>query len=1239
MNHRPRHPHVAFGGFITAARASLLGIFLWMAMLECGAVGAEIKSAADAPQPLPPRESLKRFKLAPEFRIELVASEPMLADPVGMAFDERGRLFVCEIYGYNLEGHYDVMELNKTGELDMQVRRILAPKETLERAERESHGSVKLLEDTNDDGQMDRMTIWATKLPPCYGLVPARQGVIVLCAPDIVYLADRDGDGRPEVRETLFTGFGVGEMWTRISNPQWGVDNWIYAANGAVSGGTIRGPHLAQPVRLGNTCFRFKADGSALEPVSGGTGGFGLTLTDEDDRFLVSNQQHALYVAPLPHRYLARNPFFAAPGVVNNICAYGHPAKVFPDAPPDPWRLKRSQQPEWVKFYGAAEANMGLVTAACAPHIYRGDQFPPEYRGTHFSCECAYNLIHLCRLEPDGASYQAVRAIENGEFLTSSEQWFRPVNLSGGPDGALYIVDMYREIIEDYSAIPRYLQQQYGLIAGSDRGRIWRVVYDPRGNGGAPLRPQQRWYPGQPIATATLLAELSSSNAWRRLTAQRLLIERGDQTVAPALERLLREGPMPSARLHSLHTLAGMKALQPDALGAALVNASPGVRRHALQLSDERLDQQPSLLARVLSLTSDPDPKVRLQVAMTLGETRDARRLSALAVLANQHGSDRWMPAAIASSVPDSAEALLRELIQPPGLTESGRRLVAPLASVIGARRQASEIARLLQLAAGYVGRDADAFQAECLTSLSDAWKRGKPPELTEPDGVTALRQLLARGSPAVRRLALQLAGTLKVAQSPELLVVFEQAAQTAANEQLPLAERRSAIALLASAPFAVLQSAATNSLAASQPLEIQLAAVNALSACEDAAVADVLLSGWQTYSPKIQTAVLDALFKRQERIKTLLTAIQQNRIPRPGFDPLRQNQLRTNPDTEIRRMAEPILARQAPGPDRQALLARYQEALSAPRHAAHGKELFQANCSACHLLEGVGKATGPELIAATKSRADETILLDILQPSDQITVGFRTYHVVTTSGHNLSGVLAAETATSVTLPDEDGLPQTILRKDIASMQASDVSLMPANFDELLQPQDVADVLGYLRQLGGPPPGPVMVLFDDDPAFVEQLREGKGTVRIVTNEVHHGSAALRVTPPQRFSDAIPGWQYRIVEKPGPGEYRYLRFAWKSPTGSGVMLEFADNGKWPPPNKPLHRYVAGQNATGWQARQLGANPPREWTEVVVDLWKDFGSFTLTGIAPTAMGGPAYFDRIELLREMKPANQSQ
>ncbi|HJZ95595.1 MAG TPA: hypothetical protein VKE70_03765, partial [Candidatus Solibacter sp.] len=292
--------------------------FLWITVLAflCTAsslglrpafAAEQISAATDAPKPLKPEESRKRFRLPEGFRIELVAAEPQLAEPTGMCFDARGRIYVCELHGYNRDGYYDILELNNAGVLDKTVRRIPASKEAQERAEKETYGTIRLLEDTGGDGRVARSTVFADHLPPCYGVVPARDGVIAICAPDIFYLADRDGQGKATVREKLFTGFGVGEIWTRISNPRWGVDNWIYAAAGATSGGMIRGPHLKGEVRLGNTCFRFKPDGSQIEPVSGGTSGFGLALDDWGDRFLCTNQQHALYVAPLPYRALARN--------------------------------------------------------------------------------------------------------------------------------------------------------------------------------------------------------------------------------------------------------------------------------------------------------------------------------------------------------------------------------------------------------------------------------------------------------------------------------------------------------------------------------------------------------------------------------------------------------------------------------------------------------------------------------------------------------------------------------------------------------------------------------------------------------------------------------------------------------------------------------------------------------------------------------------------------------------------
>jgi putative membrane-bound dehydrogenase-like protein len=1189
---------------------------------------AEIELATDAPGPLTPEESRRQFQLPSGFRIELVAAEPHVADPVAMAFDARGRIFVAEIHGYNLEGYLDVRELNETGVLDTAVRRIPANPEAVRRAEQEQYGTVKLLEDTDGDGRVDRSHVWADRLPACYGVVPAREGVIALCPPDILFLADRDGDGRAEVQETLFTGFGLYDMWSRINNPRWGVDNWIYAANGINSGGTIRGPHLAAEVKIPATCFRFKPDGSALEPVSGSSSGFGLALDDWGDRFLVSNQQHALLVAPLAYHYLARNPYYAAPHLVLNISTYGHPARVFPTSQPDPWRLARSQDPAWVKFYGAAEATAnGFFTAASGQAIYRADAFPPEFHGNHFSVDNAQNLVHRCVLDPHGVTYRARRpaADETTEFLTSTEQWFRPVNLTTGPDGALYVVDMYRSIIEDYSAIPRYLQQVYidSLVAGADRGRIWKIVADRAG--------PPSGFDLAAASAADLADALSSANGWRRETAQRLLVERGDRRAQGRLLELAASGSAPQARLHALYALDGLNALTPPAVRRALCDEHYAVRRHALVLSERWLQEDAELLASVAALADDAHPHVRLQAALTLGQSRAPAAAAALARLAAASQGDTWLQAAILSSAAETADCLLTEVLQHTESATLVPSLLRPLVSIVGARHRNEEISRVLAAIETAKGPIAVGLQATCLTGLLEGLNRGKPEVLTHRDGQRSLRALLANPDADVRQLAFQVATLVRLQEAPEMKAALDAAARTALDDSRPLPERMAAVALWKGAPFEELAVVAQQLLDPRQPLDLQLAAVEALATVDDVRAADLLLQDWLSKTPKVQAAVLDAIFQRQNRLVKLLDALQQGAVPPSSLEAARREQLRDNADAEIRRRSRELLVLQGVTKDRQEIMARYTEALSLARDPVRGQVVFDRQCAKCHRVQDQGFVVGPDL-AATIQRTDEMLVSDIFDPSNQITAGFNTYTVVTEDGRIYTGVLAAESATHVTLCREEGKEDTILRKDIDEMAASRTSMMPERVEQDLQPQDLADLIAYLRQAFGAQLPTRVILFDDDPGFVDLLDQGEGRAVLETADRFAGNAALRIAPPQRWSLRIPGWQYPIVEHPAPGEYRYLRFAWKTCGGQGVMIELAGDGNWPPADKPLWRYYSGRNTTGWAARQIAADAPQQWVEVTCDLWKDFGPFTLTGIAPTAIGDDALFDRMELLREL-------
>ncbi len=497
-----------------------------------------------------PEEALKTFRTAEGFRLELVAAEPQVIDPVAAAFDEDGRLYVAEMRDYPL-----------------------GP----------PAGTIRLLEDADGDGRMDRATVFAEHLTYPSGLHPWRGGILVVAGLEVIFLKDTDGDRKADEKRTVLAGFNKNNSQHLANGLQYGLDNWFWASNG-LAGGTVGG------AKLQNTDFRFRPDDGRVEAVSGNSQ-YGNAFDDWGRRFYATHDNHAIH-SVLPREALLRRPHVAPPAVQEGISDHGAIPRLFPISPRD-------------------SVFTTDTDSSCSTAIWRGEAYV---------CEPVLNLVHRDRLTPKGASFVAGRIDKDSEFLASTDPWCRPVHLSVGPDGALTVCDMQRAVIEHPDYIPKATQPKLDLRAGMDRGRIYRVLP-------ADARPSPR--PRLSSASSKeLVAHLASGNAWWRRTAQRLLVERQDK----AILGLLRQDGPPLFRLHAFYALQGLGALEAADLDRALSDPEPGIREHAVALSGRPLPDDPDPRVRFRSALLSEDPEVLARLAERDGAdpwTRAAVLLSA----------------------------------------------------------------------------------------------------------------------------------------------------------------------------------------------------------------------------------------------------------------------------------------------------------------------------------------------------------------------------------------------------------------------------------------------------------------------------------------------------------------------------------------------------------------------------------------------------------------------------------
>lgn len=617
------------------------------------------------PDPLSPDKALEAFQLRDGFKIELFAAEPHAQDPVEMVFDENGNAFVAEMPDYPFM------------------------------PEEQGAGRIRLLQDTNGDGVIDNSVIFADSILEVTSMLPWKGGLIATAAPHILYLKDTDGDLKADHKEILFTGFFENNSEAQITSLRFGIDNWIYAANNGQAGTVTyaRKPD-APALSMAGADFRFRLDEDKFE-LESGAAQFGQTIDDWGNRFITQNTLHIRQVV-MPRRYLTRNGQIPPGNVLTNIS--DHDLEMFQLTPPPYWRAERTARRQ--KQY--KEQNLDRVeyaedhfTGSSGGTIYDGDAFPEEYYGNVFTGDVAGNLVHRDVIVPSKDSPVLVARRDEGEksseFLATTDSWFRPAGFTVGPDGALYVIDMYRQHIETPLSIPEDLKEDMDFLAGSDRGRIYRIVpenFDASKQSIPKLKD---------MSSQEYVKLLGHPNRWWRLQAQRLLLERQDAAVINAVKELYSTHKDARTRLHALYVLEGLDALNASLVGKAIKDEHPGVRKHGLILAE----RYPELLPQVLEATKDSSLQVVLQATLSAGEFKGARVAGALASVANQHATDPWLRMAVLSSEAGTSPQFLTALKDLGFFSATDTERLSFLEDysyMIGARNSAPEVNRHLDV-------------------------------------------------------------------------------------------------------------------------------------------------------------------------------------------------------------------------------------------------------------------------------------------------------------------------------------------------------------------------------------------------------------------------------------------------------------------------------------------------------------------------------------------------------------
>lgn len=950
-----------------------------------------------------PSEIPEGFQIEPGFELTRVAAEPLIQDPVDLEFDELGNALVLEMPGYPFE--------------DQQSK-------------------IKVLKDLDGDGIYDESQIFVENLQLASSFLPYQKGLLVAAPPYLLFVRDDDQNYIPDQVDTLMGGFSTGNLQHNYNGLTLGLDNWIYVANGGNDGAPYWWGDSTSQMDLRGQDFRFNLETKSLERLGESSGGFGLGVDELGRVFETHNLIHISHLV-IPDRYVQGKHLYQE-YLLENVS--DHDEKGLSRIYPIGEQESRVNHPE----------QSGFFSGSCGITHYGGGALGEKYDHTVWLADVVLNLIHVDHISANGASFEASRDAEKREFLASTDRSFRPVNMSVGPDGAMYVVDMYRKVIEHPEWIPDEIEKTLDLEAGKDQGRIYQIRKE--GN-------NDRFNLEQFQSAEGLIESLSSPNQWVRMTAQRILLESElNESVISSLNDLLSSSTEMD-QIHALWILANSGNIQNGEILKALENSSPAIRETALKIAETRLDGNQELIKKIVNSVADSNQRVSMQAGLALSilSPADFEKLKDTILNLVQsvgiQATDPWVITALTLATHDASAKLLAGLLASPDVKSYSFEFLASLAHASGNQTGVD------QAFAALVDSPIPLAQKQGLIHAFNSQLKSSSPAL-----LASIQALEKSGNAGIISELAVTRNQLKLPPSKEFLEYSRNALLTVMNEDLADSERLEQLELIKLLPYSEKSEVLFEGLNQSQSLKIQEKSLEQLAALKEPIIGYKLVEIWNDLSPQTRRYASDLLLYNAIHHDALLTGLEDGsiNIGEMNFDLERRRELLWWTDNEETKRRAELLFSDSGVSNRQEAIDQMKPALALSGNLEAGKVVFERICANCHQHGTIGNEVGPALTEIGR-KSKETLMHDILDPNAAADPEYINHRLETKDGTIHMGIIAHENDDEITIKKMGGESVNIPKSEIESFRSLGSSLMMEGLENSMSPQEMADLLEFLQ--------------------------------------------------------------------------------------------------------------------------------------------------------------------------------